>query len=61
MNWNDFLNKMKRYEGNAAVIFDDEEPVGRPTDLVLPDKRWFGRKKNSQSINGSREVAESRK
>jgi hypothetical protein len=35
------LNRMKRYEKNAEMIFDAEEPIGRPTDLVLPRRRWF--------------------
>ncbi|MDQ6626036.1 MAG: hypothetical protein M3Y69_07850 [Verrucomicrobiota bacterium] len=42
MNWRD---KLKRFDKNADVIFDREEPVGQPTDLVLPDRRWFGRRK----------------
>jgi hypothetical protein len=29
---------------DAEVIFDRAEPVGRPTDMVLPARRWFGRK-----------------
>jgi hypothetical protein len=33
--------KLKRYDQNANVIFDDEEPIGRATDLVMPRKRWF--------------------
>jgi hypothetical protein len=43
MNWNDLLIKLKRYDHNATVIFDHEEPIGRPTDLVLPEKRGFGK------------------
>ena len=23
------------------MIFDAEEPIGTPTDLVLPRRRWF--------------------
>jgi hypothetical protein len=61
MNWNHFLSKMRRYEGNAMVIFDEEEPVGRPTDLVLPHKRWFGRTKKSQLIKWPGKVAETKK
>ena len=37
----DLINRMKRYEKNAEMIFDTEEPIGRPTDLVMPRRRWF--------------------
>jgi hypothetical protein len=36
---------MKRYQKNAEIIFDAEEPVGVPTDLVMPRRRWFRRNK----------------
>ena len=35
------INRMKRYEKNAEMIFDAEEPIGMPTDLVMPRRRWF--------------------
>ena len=41
MSLTEFLAKLKRYDENAKVIFDDEEPIGRATDLVMPRKRWF--------------------
>ena len=44
MSWSDFLDKVRRYEQNAAVIFDEEEPIGRPTDVVMPRRRWFKRR-----------------
>lgn len=37
----DLLERMKRYHKNAEVIFDAQEPVGMPTDLVMPPYRWF--------------------
>ena len=37
----DLINRMKRYEKNAEMIFDAEEPIGTPTDLVMPRRRWF--------------------
>ncbi len=43
MSLSTLRDKMKTAEKNAEVIFDREEPVGRPTDLVLPDRRWFRR------------------
>ncbi len=35
---------LKRYNENATVIFDREEPLGRPTDLVMPYRPWFRRR-----------------
>ena len=43
--------KMKRLDKNAEVIFDHEEPVGKPTDLVMPRKRWFKRREKSPAAN----------
>jgi len=46
MNLTDLIRNLKRYDQNAAVIFDEEEPVGQPTDLVLPEgRRWFRRRR----------------
>ena len=39
------FSKLKLRAEDAEVIFDRDEPVGRPTDLVLPRRRWFGRNK----------------
>ena len=41
MSIHDLINRMKRYEKNAEMIFDAEEPIGAPTDLVMPRRRWF--------------------
>ena len=46
MSFSKLLAIVRRYDQNATVIFDREEPVGRATDLVMPDRRWFGRRKN---------------
>jgi hypothetical protein len=43
MSLADFLARMKRYNKNAEVIFDAEEPIGAATDLVMPRRRWFRR------------------
>lgn len=40
-----FLSKLKFSAADAEVIFDRDEPVGQPTDLVMPYRRWFGRGK----------------
>jgi hypothetical protein len=41
------LARIKRYQKNAEIIFDADEPIGAPTDLVMPRRRWFGRTKIS--------------
>jgi hypothetical protein len=41
----DLINRMRRYEKNAEMIFDTEEPIGTPTDLVMPRRRWFRQSK----------------
>ena len=43
MSLNDFFTKTPEAGANAAVIFDEGEPIGRPTDQVLPYRRWFAR------------------
>ena len=45
MSFSQFFANMKRYNENAAVIFDHAEPIGRATDLVLPRRRWFRRER----------------
>jgi hypothetical protein len=45
MSLANFLTTMKRYNKNAEVIFDAEEPIGAATDLVMPRRRWFRRTK----------------
>ncbi len=44
MSFADFFSNLRRYDENAAVIFDRDEPVGRATDLVMPRRRWFRRR-----------------
>ena len=43
MSFSQFFASVKRYNENAAVIFDRAEPIGRATDLVMPRRRWFRR------------------
>ena len=45
MTLTDFFSKMTLSRKDAEVIFDRDEPVGQPTDLVMPRRRWFRRKK----------------
>ena len=42
----DIFSKMTLSQKDAEVIFDPDEPVGKPTDVVMPRRRWF-RRKNS--------------
>jgi hypothetical protein len=44
MSFSDFFAKIKRYDKNATVIFARAAPIGRATDLGLPDRRWFRRR-----------------
>jgi hypothetical protein len=48
MSLSDLFARMKLSPQDAEVIFDRDEPVGRPTDLVMPRRRWFGRKKSER-------------
>ena len=41
----EFFSKMTLSPKDAEVIFDRDEPVGQPTDLVMPRRRWLRRKK----------------
>ena len=47
MSLSEYIAKMKRFDRNAEVIFDRQEPIGFATDLVMPRRRWFGRSKRS--------------
>ena len=45
MTLTDFFSKVTLSPKDAEVIFDRDEPVGQPTDLVMPrPRRWFRRK-----------------
>jgi hypothetical protein len=52
MSLSEIFSSLKRYEEDAAVIFDRDEPVGRPTDLVMPRRRWFGHARRKQFKTG---------
>lgn len=43
----ELIAKMKDFERRSEMIFDDEEPIGRPTDLVMPRRHWFRRRRAS--------------
>ena len=44
MSLQEIFRQLKRYNENATVIFDREEPLGQPTDLVMPYRPWFLRR-----------------
>ena len=39
----DLFARLQLSPRDAEVIFDRDEPVGQPTDLVMPRRRWFRR------------------
>ena len=43
----DLFTRAKLAPSDAEVIFDRDEPVGQPTDLVMPRPRWFRRSKDT--------------
>jgi hypothetical protein len=43
----DFFTRAKLAPTDAEVIFDRDEPVGQPTDIVMPRRRWFRRSKET--------------
>jgi hypothetical protein len=51
MTLTDFFSKMTLSRKDAEVIFDRDEPVGQPTDLVMPRRRWL-RRKNAADKRG---------
>ena len=57
MSISEFLAWIKRHDENAAVIFDRAEPIGQPTDLVMPYRRWFGRNRSKIAPSSSERSA----
>ena len=41
------FSRFKLSPRDADVIFDRDEPIGQPTDLVLSGRRWFRRSKET--------------
>ncbi len=39
----DLFKRVQLSPRDAEVIFDRDEPIGRPTDLVMPRRQWFRR------------------
>ncbi len=48
-----FFAKMKLNPKDAEVIFDRDEPVGRPTDVEMPRRNWFKRKRGNEPARQS--------
>ncbi len=44
------LARIRRYQRNAEIIFDAEEPMGVPTDLVMPRRRSIGKSINRGNL-----------
>jgi hypothetical protein len=57
MSVTDFFARLRRYDENACVIFDRAEPIGQPTDLVLPYRRWFRRRARQKPPNEYKSAA----
>ena len=49
----EFFSKMKLNPKDAEVIFDRDEPVGKPTDVVMPRRYWFKRKRGNEAVRQS--------
>jgi hypothetical protein len=49
MNLTDLLADLRRHDKDAMAIFDLSEPVGRPTDLVMPRRRFLDRFRGKKS------------
>lgn len=50
MSFSDLLARLKVSQKDAEIIFDRHEPMGTPTDVVLPRRRWFRRKSNQPEV-----------
>ena len=51
MTLSEFFSKMKLNPRDAEVIFDRDEPVGRPTDVVMPRRYWFKRNRGNKAAS----------
>ena len=41
MSLANLFSRMQLSQKDAEIIFDRDEPVGKPTDMVMPRRRWF--------------------
>ncbi len=59
MSFANLAARLRLSPRDAEVIFDRDEPVGQPTDLVMPARRWFGRGQASriETRSSRRQVA----
>jgi hypothetical protein len=57
MSLTEFFANVRRYDQNAQVIFDRAEPIGQPTDLVLPPGRWRRWRERRKAIRQSKSAA----
>jgi hypothetical protein len=50
MSFSDLLARLRLSQKDAEIIFDRHEPIGKPTDMILPRRRWFRRKSKQPEI-----------
>ncbi len=48
MSITDLFSRLTLSQKDAEVIFDRDEPVGAPTDMVMPRRYWFRRNKRKE-------------
>ncbi len=53
MSFADLFARMKLSEKDAEIIFDRHEPIGEPTDLVMPRRSWFRKKAQQPNVASS--------
>ncbi len=49
MSLTDLFSRMQLSQKDAEIIFDRDEPIGQPTDMVMPRRRWFRRNRTPKS------------
>ena len=54
MRFADLFARLKLSQKDAEVIFDRDEPVGAPTDLVMPHCHWLRRKNRKPNESAKR-------
>ncbi|MDQ2919979.1 MAG: hypothetical protein M3R10_08905 [Verrucomicrobiota bacterium] len=50
MSFADLFARMKLSQKDAEIIFDRHEPIGEPTDMVMPRRRWFRKKAQQPNV-----------
>ena len=50
MSFVDLFSRLKISQKDAEIIFDRHEPIGAPTDMVMPRRRWFRKKAQQREV-----------